>query len=83
MRFNPNHNHVRQFSIKITPELSDDSYQLFRKILRAISKELKSHFKIYFINGRSLFTILNEENSSFSIIKNADEIEYKIDFNDK
>ena len=80
MRFNPNHNHVRQFSIKITPELPDDSYQLFRKILRSVSKELKSHFKIYFINGRSLFTILNEENSSISIIQNVDEIEYKIDF---
>ena len=79
MRFNPNQNHARQFSIKITPELPEDSYQLFRKILRSVSKELKSHFKIYIISGKSLFTTLNEENSSISIITNVDEIEYKID----
>ena len=80
MRFNPIQNHARQFSIKITPELPEDSYQLYRKILRSVSKELKSHFKIYIISGKSLFTTLNEENSSISIITNVDEIEYKIDF---
>ena len=79
MRFNPNQNHVRQFSIKINPDLPEDSYQLFRKILRSISKELKNHFKIYLISGKSLFSTLNEENSSITLKTNIDNIDYVIE----
>ena len=79
MRFNPNQNHARQFSIKITPELPEDSYQLFRKILRSISKKLKSHFKNYLISGKSLFSSLNSDNSLISFKTNVDEIDYLIE----
>ena len=79
MRFNPNQNHVRQFSIKINPDLPEDSYQLFRKILKSISKELKQHFKLYLISGRSLFSTLNDENSSITLKTQLDNIEYDIE----
>ena len=79
MRFNPKQNHTRQFSIKITPELPEDSYQLFRKILRSISKKLKSHFKNYLISGKSLFSSLNSDNSLISFKTNVDEIDYLIE----
>ncbi len=79
MRFNPNQNHTRQFSIKITPELPEDSYQLFRIILRNISKELKSHFKNYLISGKSLFSSFNSDNSLISFKTNVDEIDYLIE----
>ena len=44
MRFNPKQNHTRQFSIKITPELPEDSYQLFRKIFKKYFKKIKISF---------------------------------------
>ena len=79
MRFNPNQNHVRQFSIKITPELPEDSYQIYRKILRSITKELKLHFKLYLISGKSLFSTINEENSSITLKTTIDNIDYEIE----
>ena len=79
MKFNPDQNQTKQFSIKITPELPEDSYQLFRKILRNISKELKLHFKNYLISGKSLFSSFNSDNSLISFKTNVDEIDYLIE----
>ena len=80
INFSENEYKLLNYSISVEPEIANDNYTLFSKIIRQMDSDLSKYFKRKNISGYNLFGSTNNQDKEITIKTTVDETEYKITF---